>query len=158
MSEGRGRCAQSRFETVHPVSPVAFVAAFHLLTALMKDVSMKVVERGGVVRSIRNHGIRTLPSEFRSSFPDKEGNRNYRKGRFISIYYDSNPQTMREVESILRINDQVLRDTHLKARNKLWYVNIAREDRNPYIQKVIELESAAAAAAAGGQEEAEPTS
>lgn len=125
----------------------------------MRDVSHRVVEGGGVVRTIRNHGVRTLPHTFQSTFPDSDGNRKHRKGRFISIYYDSNPQTMREVESILRTNEQVLRNTHLKARNKMWFVNIAREDRNPFIQKVIAMEkaeeeaaAAAAAAAVTGNE------
>ena len=40
------------------------------------------------------------------------------------------------------MDEQVLRNTHLKARNKLWYVNIAREDKNPYIQRVLEMDKA----------------
>jgi hypothetical protein len=49
---------------------------------------------------------------------------------------------MRQVESVIRLHsDVVLRQTHLKARNKLWYVNVAREDRNPYIQRVMEMEA-----------------
>ena len=40
------------------------------------------------------------------------------------------------------MDEQVLRNTNLKARNKLWYVNIAREEKNPYIQKVKEMENA----------------
>lgn len=107
------------------------------------DVSHKVVSNGGIVRSIQNHGIRDLPHRFRAKFPDKEGNRYYKKGRFISVYYDSSPLTMREVETtVRRHSDVVLRTTHLKARNKLWDVNIAREDKNPYILKVLEMEKA----------------
>jgi ribosomal protein S6 len=106
----------------------------------MKEVSHKVVENGGIIRSIQNHGIRDLPHRFRAKYPDREGNRYFKKGRFVSIFYDSNPQTMRQVEDILRMNEEVLRNTHLKARNKLWYVNIAREDKNPYIKKVIAME------------------
>ena len=63
------------------------------------------------------------------------------------MYYDASPAVLREVESVLRLNEEVLRGTHLKARNKLWYVNIAREDKNPYIQKVLAMEEAEAAAA-----------
>jgi len=47
---------------------------------------------------------------------------------------------MREVEGILRLNEDVLRTTHLKVRNKCWYVNIDKESKNPYIQKVIAME------------------
>lgn len=108
-------------------------------------MSRKVVENGGIVRSIKNHGIRDLPHRFRAKYPDKEGNRYFNKGRFISVYYDASPATLKEVETVINMNDQVLRNTHLKARNKLWYVNIAREDKNPYIQKVLEMEEAASA-------------
>lgn len=118
---------------------------FTELTGLMKQVSHKVVGGGGIVRSIQNHGVRDLPHRFRAKYADKEGNRYYKKGRFISVFYDANPNLMKQVEGILTLNEQVLRNTHLKARNKLWYVNIAREDRNPYIQKVLEMEAAQAA-------------
>ena len=106
----------------------------------MKSLSHKVVESGGIVRSIQNHGIRNLPHRFKAKYADSEGNRYYEKGRFISVYYDSNPATQKEVETILRLDEQVLRNTHLKARNKLWYVNIAKEEKNPYIQKVLAME------------------
>ena len=126
-------------------------AAFAALTNLMKDVSMKVVDGGGIVRGIRNHGVRDLPHRFKARYPDKLGNRYYKQGRFVSVYYDASPAVLREVESVLRLNEEVLRGTHLKARNKLWYVNIAREDKNPYIQKVLAMEKAEAAAEAQTQ-------
>jgi ribosomal protein S6 len=108
----------------------------------VKDISHKVVAGGGIVRSIQNHGIRDLPHRFRSKYPDREGVRYYEKGRFISIYYDSSPSTLRDVEEAIRLHDIVLRTTHLKARNPLWDINIAREDKNPYIQKVLAREKA----------------
>ena len=95
------------------------------------------------MRSVQNHGVRNLPHRFKAKYPDRLGNRYYEKGRFFSIYYDANPRTQKEVDGILKMDEQVLRNTHLKARNKLWYVNIAREDKNPYIQKVLEMEKAA---------------
>ena len=131
-------------------------AAFGALTNLMKDVSHKVVDGGGIVRGIRNHGVRDLPHRFKARYPDKLGNRYYKKGRFVSVYYDASPAVLREVESVLRLNEEVLRGTHLKARNKLWDVNIAREEKNPYIQKVLATERAGeteAAAAAEAQQE-----
>ena len=95
-----------------------------------------MVENGGIVRSIRNHGIRDLPHRFRAKYPDMQGNRYYKKGRFVSIYYDASPNTMRQVESVLSLNQVVLRQTHLRTRSKLDYVNIQNEDKNPYIRKV----------------------
>lgn len=99
-----------------------------------------MVEKGGVVRSIQNHGIRDLPHRFKARYPDIEGNRYYKKGRFFSVYYDASPATLSEVKDILRLDDQVLRDTHLKVRDKLWDVNVDREQRNPYIKKALEME------------------
>ena len=127
-------------------------AAFGALTNLMKDVSHKVVGGGGIVRGSRNHGVRDLPHRFKARYPDKLGNRYYKKGRFVSVYYDASPAVLREVESVLRLNEEVLRGTHLKARNKLWYVNIAREDKNPYIQSVLAMERAEEADAATAAE------
>jgi hypothetical protein len=54
----------------------------------------------------------------------------------VSIYYDSNPSTMRQVEQILTMDEQVLRNTHLRARSVLDSVNIAREEKNPYVRRV----------------------
>lgn len=106
----------------------------------MKQISHEVVNGGGIIRGIHNHGIRDLPQRFQARFADKQGNRYYTKGRFISIYYDSNPATMRQVEQILTMEEEVLRNTHLKARSILDFVNIGREERNPYIQQVLKEE------------------
>jgi ribosomal protein S6 len=113
---------------------------FHMLTNLMKKVSHEVVGGGGIVRAIHNHGIRDLPHRFKAKFPDKQGNRYYQKGRFISVYYDSNPATMRQVEQVLTMDEEVLRNTHLKTRSILDFVNITREERNPYIKEAKKIQ------------------
>jgi ribosomal protein S6 len=120
---------------------------FHVLSAIMKKVSLEIVKGGGIVRAVHNHGIRSLPHRFRAKYPDKEGNRYYSKGRFISIYYDSNPATMKQVEQALTLQEEVLRKTHLKARSILDFVNVSREERNPYITEVKRLQSLDRAAA-----------
>lgn len=102
----------------------------------MKTLSLKVVEDGGIVRGIHNHGVRDLPHRFKAKFPDRQGNRYFTRGRFISVYYDSNPSTMRQVEQLLDMDEEVLRNTHLRARSVLDFVNISREDRNPFIKEV----------------------
>mmetsp|Transcript_19453 Transcript_19453/g.27727 ORF Transcript_19453/g.27727 Transcript_19453/m.27727 type:complete len:135 (-) Transcript_19453:2358-2762(-) len=116
--------------------------SFSALTNLVKEVALKVVESGGIVRGVENHGIRTLPHRFKAKHPDREGNRYFEKGRFFSIYYDCNPKTMLSIESVLSKKEEVLRQTHLKVRNKLWYVNIDKEEKNPYIQRVLAMEKA----------------
>ncbi|KAL7497926.1 hypothetical protein ACHAWT_009435 [Skeletonema menzelii] len=112
-------------------------AHYNNLTSLMKDISLKIVNNGGIVRSIQNHGVRQLPHRFRAKYADREGNRYYEKGRFISVFYDANPGVMREVEGILNLDEQILRNTHLKARNKFMDVNNVREKKNPYIQEIV---------------------
>ena len=118
------------------------MADFAQLNKIVKSISHKVVSSGGIVRSVQNHGIRNLPHRFKAKYADREGNRYYEKGRFFSIYYDSSPLAQKEVDGMLKMDEQVLRNTHLKARNKLWFVNIIarREDKNPYIQRVIQME------------------
>ncbi|KAL3789243.1 hypothetical protein HJC23_002828 [Cyclotella cryptica] len=118
-------------------------AHFHTLTALMKDVSLKIVSNGGIVRSIQNHGIRQLPHRFKAKYADREGNRYYEKGRFISVFYDASPSVMRQVEGILNLDELILRNTHLKARNKFMDVNNVRENKNPYVQEILEKEESA---------------
>ena len=106
----------------------------------MKQVSLKVVENGGIVRSIQNHGLRTFPHRFKAKYPDYlTQQRYYEQGRFISIYYDSNPTTLKQVETVLTMNDQVLRVTHLKSRSKLDWINYKHE-KNPYVQRVLKAD------------------
>ena len=105
---------------------------------MMKQVSHKVVENGGIVRSIQNHGFRQFPHRCRAKYPDYvTQQRYYEKGRFISVYYDANPTTLQQVETLLSRNDQVLRVTHLKASSKLDYITMERDDKNPYIRRVL---------------------
>lgn len=117
---------------------------FDQLTNICKKFSLEIVKEGGVVRSIQNHGIRDLPTRFKARYPDAQGIRYFQKGRFISIYYDSNPFAMKQAENILSLDSEVLRFTNLKARSPLDYVNSTREDRNPYIKQILKMEAAAA--------------
>jgi ribosomal protein S6 len=96
-----------------------------------------------VVRSVQNHGIRDLPTRFKARYPDAQGNRYFRKGRFISIYYDSNPFAMQMAENALSLDSEILRFTNLKARSPLDYVNTTREDRNPFIRRIVRMEAEA---------------
>jgi len=123
---------------VKPHKNDALLSDYNTLTALMKEVSLKIVNNGGIVRSIQNHGIRQLPHRFKSKYADQEGDRYYEKGRFISVFYDANPNVMRQVQGILNLDDQILRTTHLRATNKFGEVNNLKENKNPYIQEILE--------------------
>lgn len=112
---------------------------FKVLSAMMKQASMTVVENGGIVRSIQNHGIRQFPHRVKAKYPDfKTGQRYYEKGRFISMWYDASPATLSKVEKTFQMNDQVLRNTHLKARSKLDWITRERMDKNPYVKRVLQ--------------------
>uniref|UniRef100_A0A7R9ZLT6 Ribosomal protein S6 n=1 Tax=Craspedostauros australis TaxID=1486917 RepID=A0A7R9ZLT6_9STRA len=118
-------------------------AHFNALTSLVKQVAHTVVEGGGIVRSVQNHGIRQFPQKYKAKYPDfVTGQRAFDKGRFFSIYYDANPRTQKDVDILLSRDDQVLRRTHLKARSKMDFITIQRPDRNPYVQAVLEQEAA----------------
>ena len=120
---------------------------FKALSSLTKQMSLKVVENGGMVRSIQNHGLRPFPHRVQAKYPDyKTGQRYYEQGRYVSVYYDANPATQQQVQVLIGMNDQVLRQFHLKARSKLDYSTMQRPDKNPYLKR---------AAAAMAQEEAE---
>eukprot|EP00526_Cylindrotheca_closterium_P021821 CAMPEP_0113609278 /NCGR_PEP_ID=MMETSP0017_2-20120614/4402_1 /TAXON_ID=2856 /ORGANISM="Cylindrotheca closterium" /LENGTH=122 /DNA_ID=CAMNT_0000518077 /DNA_START=186 /DNA_END=554 /DNA_ORIENTATION=+ /assembly_acc=CAM_ASM_000147 len=108
---------------------------------MMKQISHKIVENGGIVRSIQNHGIRQFPHRVQAKNPDYiTGQRYFEKGRYISIYYDSNPTTRAQVERVLAFDDQVLRNTHLRARSKLDWISTQRMDKNPYVQQVLKMD------------------
>lgn len=115
---------------------------YNSLTALMKEISLKIVNNGGIVRSIQNHGIRQLPHRFKAKYTDRDGNRYFEKGRFISVFYDSSPAVMRQVEGVLNLNEDILRNTHLKARNKFDDINNVRMNKNSYVQEILREEAA----------------
>ena len=54
------------------------------------------------------------------------------------MFYDASPGIMRQVEGILSLDEQILRNTHLKGRNKFMDVNNVRETKNPYIQEILQ--------------------
>jgi ribosomal protein S6 len=112
----------------------------------MKKVSHEIIKGGGVVRAVHNHGIRELPHRMRAKHADQFGVRYYTKGRFFSVYYDANPHTVAMVKQTFAMNTEILRETHLRARSVFDFVNVQRQDKNPYIKKVKEQEQAEARA------------
>ena len=50
---------------------------------------------------------------------------------------------MRQVEGILNLDEQILRNTHLRAKCKFDDVNNVREGKNGYIQEILREEEAA---------------
>ena len=56
------------------------------------------------------------------------------------MFYDANPNVMRQVEGILNLNEDILRNTHLRATNKFMDVNNSKENKNPYIMEILREE------------------
>mmetsp|Transcript_7004 Transcript_7004/g.15162 ORF Transcript_7004/g.15162 Transcript_7004/m.15162 type:complete len:126 (-) Transcript_7004:46-423(-) len=106
----------------------------------MKNVSKKVIGAGGIVRGIQNHGVRELPHFFKAKQTDQEGNRYYLRGRFVSIYFDSSPSVLKEVQVELSMSEDVLRQTALRPRDKLAVVNGKNPKKNPYLARALEEE------------------
>jgi ribosomal protein S6 len=136
---------------------------FKALTALCKHVSMIVVEDGGIVQSIQNHGIREFPHRFQAKYPDYlTQQRYYEKGRWFSIWYEASPQTQSKVSTLLERQsaENVLRYTHLQSKSKLDFLNLpdnvspSTYKHNPYVKRVLkqqqQQQDAAAAAAETG--------
>lgn len=50
---------------------------------------------------------------------------------------------MRQVENILKLDEEILRTTHLRATNKFEDVNNLKENKNEYVQEIMkEMEAA----------------
>lgn len=69
------------------------------LTRIFRKVANRVLDEGGNVRAVVNHGIRILPYRFHSKHSVSESeNRWFSSGRWISAYYDAHPAVVKEVE------------------------------------------------------------
>lgn len=111
----------------------------------MKSISLQVVQEGGIVQAVHNHGVRQLPHRFQAKYPDYlTQQRYYDQGRFVSLYYEANPTTQQKVIAYLdRQSDQVLRHTHLHAQSKLDWLNLpdnvapSTYRHNPYVKRAF---------------------
>ena len=109
---------------------------------------MKIVEEGGIVQAIHNHGIRQCPSRIKAKNPDfVTQQRYYETARYFSIYYESNPTTMSNVSTILErqtIGEDVLRFVHVHATSKTDVLNLPDNvspktyTKNPYVKRVLQ--------------------
>lgn len=69
------------------------------LTNIFRRAAAVILEEGGVVRSVANHGIRVLPYRFHSKHDIKEkDDRWFCSGRWASAYYDASPAVAKKME------------------------------------------------------------
>lgn len=69
------------------------------LTAIFRRAASVILQEGGVVRSIANHGVRVLPYRFHSRHDLKEDDKRwFSSGRWASAYYDASPGVAERME------------------------------------------------------------
>ncbi len=103
------------------------------LTKLMRACAHEIVSSNGVVRSVENHGIRQLPFRFKARHANKDGERYYEQGRYISLRFDASPQIMSGVERIIRLDEDILRYTTLRNKDFASKVNVLKLKKNPFV-------------------------
>lgn len=119
------------------------------LTKLFRNLCKLVLDDGGIVRCIENHGVRSLAYRFRA----RQGIENemyFTHGRWVSIYMDAKPPTISKVERELNLHEGYLRSNVTRPRIKMDYVNSSKRtnpwslDENrqlPYVmQEALRLE------------------
>uniref|UniRef100_A0A7S2V599 30S ribosomal protein S6, chloroplastic n=1 Tax=Fibrocapsa japonica TaxID=94617 RepID=A0A7S2V599_9STRA len=92
-------------------------AASKDLLKTLKACIQVIQKNGGVVRQVENHGIRTLPYRFRSRHASPGEGRYFYFGRFISTFFDASPTTLKELDDILGLDENMLRRTNLKPKS-----------------------------------------
>ena len=65
---------------------------------------------------MENHGVRPLPFRIRSKYSPEE-ERYQRTARFVSLYYDAPVGTKTDLETKLKLNEQILRCNTLRAKS-----------------------------------------
>ena len=103
------------------------------LTRLVKDISKIVLEGGGVVRSIENHGVRPLPYRFKSKHMDSQGLRYHNSGRFISMHFDASPTKLPAIDKIVKLEEGVLRTTTMRGEDWSEKINVSKAKKNPFM-------------------------
>jgi hypothetical protein len=78
----------------HTVLTAKATTAPAVLSTLFRAVASEVISAGGVVRTVENVGVRTLPERFKSKFADRNGIRYHYEGRFCTMRFDASPDTL----------------------------------------------------------------
>ncbi|CAM9533199.1 unnamed protein product, partial [Discosporangium mesarthrocarpum] len=102
------------------------------LTRIFRKLASQIVDNGGVVRSVHNHGIRPCPYRFHSKHAVGDESRWFSSGRWVSAYYDANPEIMDRMEKYLWKEDRVLRVTTLKPRVRMDAITSMHSRSNPW--------------------------
>eukprot|EP00611_Tribonema_gayanum_P023799 TRINITY_DN5088_c0_g1_i2.p2 TRINITY_DN5088_c0_g1~~TRINITY_DN5088_c0_g1_i2.p2 ORF type:complete len:108 (-),score=14.45 TRINITY_DN5088_c0_g1_i2:1590-1913(-) len=82
------------------------------LTRLYRRLCNTVLEDGGMVRCVENHGVKDLAYRFRArTAMSGSENRYHTRGRWVSMYFDARPETLDKIDADLKLQDFYLRST-----------------------------------------------
>lgn len=73
------------------------------LTSMFKRAATKVTERGGIIKSLENLGVRPLAQRM------KAHQQYHTEGRYVRLFTYASPEALKEIEHVLRINEDVIR-------------------------------------------------
>ncbi|CAN0560350.1 unnamed protein product, partial [Ectocarpus sp. 12 AP-2014] len=103
------------------------------LTNIFRRAAAVILEEGGVVRSVANHGVRVLPYRFHSKHDIKEkDDRWFSSGRWASAYYDASPAVAKKMEEQLWAEDKVIRVSTRRPSTKMDRIASTHERSNPW--------------------------
>lgn len=69
------------------------------LSRIFRKLAENVLQDGGMVRAVTNHGIRVLPYRFHSKHNVSETeSRWFTSGRWVSAYFDCHPTIAKKME------------------------------------------------------------
>eukprot|EP01031_Cornospumella_fuschlensis_P028333 gene28333-34209_t len=104
----------------------------HMLADVFRRYARTVLGKGGVVRSIENHGIRSLPERAKRKFITTDGDRHFWHARYISTVFDAPTESLVEINRFLRNEEAVIRQftTRLQSNVEL---SRCKTYRNPYL-------------------------
>ncbi|TFJ86251.1 hypothetical protein NSK_002459 [Nannochloropsis salina CCMP1776] len=88
------------------------------LTSLLKQCATTVLSNGGAMRGFENHGLRALSHRLRNRRAMEEEQKYHWRARYISSYFDVSPDTVKEVERVLRLDENVLRFFTLRPKTQ----------------------------------------
>mmetsp|Transcript_9944 Transcript_9944/g.20273 ORF Transcript_9944/g.20273 Transcript_9944/m.20273 type:complete len:133 (-) Transcript_9944:82-480(-) len=112
--------------TVKAPTPSNVIAPFVRLLA------NTIVKDGGVVRTVENLGVRRLPMRRKAKFADREGNRYFDDGRMINMRFDTNPNTLRELQRIVMLQEDVISNTVTREKDWSEYANVKKLKQNRF--------------------------
>lgn len=129
------------------------------LVTMCRRHAKLILDNGGVVRGIENHGVRPLParakrysdmieisicdtphltdflppSQLVRKYPTENGERYFVNARFITATFDANPKLLVDVERLLKGDEGVLRFYTSKTKNNI-DKSRGLSFRNPYLK------------------------